>query len=108
MGINYAIHRENCVSFNLVQEFIEIEAWLLLTFFLCLDNQSISVHSIFMYQKLQMFEKCDSSNREKLTVSSFKSQQRITAKFELVFVSTQENAFAFKKTSLHAKKTQIS
>ena len=104
MGINYAIRRENCVSLNLVQEFIEIEAWLLLTFFLCLDNQSISVHSIFMYQKLQMFEKCDSSNREKLMVSSFKFQQRITAKFELVFVSTQENASAFKKISLRAKK----
>ena len=31
-------HRENFVLLNSVQEFIEIQAWLLLTFFLCLYN----------------------------------------------------------------------
>ena len=34
------------VLFNSVQEFIEIETWLLLTFFLCLRNQLMSIHSI--------------------------------------------------------------
>ena len=32
-------HRENCVLLNSVQECFEIEAWLLLTFFICLYNQ---------------------------------------------------------------------
>ena len=39
-------HRENCALFNSVQEFIEIETWLFLTFYLCLQNQSVSIHSI--------------------------------------------------------------
>ena len=33
---------ENCVSLSSVQEFIETEAWLLLTFLLCLQNKLIS------------------------------------------------------------------
>ena len=40
--------RKNC-SIQLVQEFIEIEAWLLLAFFICLHNQLISTHSIVTY-----------------------------------------------------------
>ena len=39
-------HRENFVLLNSVQEFIVIQAWLLLTFFLCLHNQLISVYYI--------------------------------------------------------------
>ena len=39
-------HRENFVLLNSVQEFIEIQAWLLLTFFLCLHNQLISIYYI--------------------------------------------------------------
>ena len=38
--------RKNCVLLTSVQEFIEIEAWLLLTFFICLHYQLISIHSI--------------------------------------------------------------
>ena len=34
---------ENCVLLNPVQDFIEIEAWLLLTFFMCLQNQISSI-----------------------------------------------------------------
>ena len=34
-------HQEKCVLLNSVQEFIEIEVWLLLKIFLCLHNQSI-------------------------------------------------------------------
>ena len=44
-------HRENCVSLNSVQEFIEIGIWLLLTLFLCLHNQLISIHSIVTHIK---------------------------------------------------------
>ena len=36
-------HKENCVLLNSVQEFIETEAWLFLTFFLCLHNQLVSI-----------------------------------------------------------------
>ena len=39
-------HKQNCVLLNSVQEFIETEAWLLLTFFQCLRNQIISINSI--------------------------------------------------------------
>ena len=38
-----AILTGKTVVLNLVQEFIEIEAWLLLTLFICLHNQLISV-----------------------------------------------------------------
>ena len=31
---------------NLLQEFIEIQVWLLMTFFLCLHNQFISIYYI--------------------------------------------------------------
>ena len=34
---------------QLVQEFIEMETWLFLTFFRCLHNQLISIHSIVTY-----------------------------------------------------------
>ena len=40
-----------------------------------------------------MFEKCNSSNRQKWMVASFSISTGFTAKFELVFVLTQENAF---------------
>ena len=42
-------HRENCVLLNSIQEFIEIETRLLLTFVLCLHNQLVSIHSIAAY-----------------------------------------------------------
>ena len=50
------------VFLNLVPEFIETEVGLLPTFFLCLRNQLIS---IVAYKRAQMFEKCDSPNRQK-------------------------------------------
>ena len=37
---------KNCVSLNSVPEFIEIGAWLPLTFFACLHNQSSCIHFI--------------------------------------------------------------
>ena len=43
-----------------VQKFIEIQGWLLLTFFICLHNQLSSSNSLIV----QMFEKHDSSSRQ--------------------------------------------
>ena len=42
------------------QKFIEIQGWLLLTFFICLHNQLSSVNSIIV----QMSEKHDSSSSQ--------------------------------------------
>ena len=36
---------KNCVLLNSVQEITEIEAWLLLIFFICLRNKLSSIHS---------------------------------------------------------------
>ena len=47
--LNDTLSRKNCVLLNSVLEFIEIEAWLLLTFFICLHNQLSSMHSIVTY-----------------------------------------------------------
>ena len=71
---------------NSVQEFIEIQACLLLNFFLCLHNQLVSVHSIVTHQRAPMFEKCNSSNRQKRMVASLSISARFTAKFKLVIV----------------------
>ena len=43
-----------------VQKFIEIQGWLLLTFFICLHNQLSS----FNYIIVQMSEKRDSSSEQ--------------------------------------------
>ena len=44
---------------DLVQKYIEIQGWLLLTFFICLHNQLSSFNSI----AVQIYEKHDSSSR---------------------------------------------
>ena len=65
LGTNFLVndtHRANCVLLNSIQEFINLEAWLLLTFSLCLHNLLILIYSIVA---CQMFEKCNSSNRQK-------------------------------------------
>ena len=49
-----------CALLNSVQKFIEIQGWLLLTFFICLHNQLSSFNSIVV----QMSEKRDSPNRQ--------------------------------------------
>ena len=41
-----------------------------------------------------MFERCDSSNRQKWMVASFSISTRFTEKIELAFVLTQEDAFS--------------
>ena len=42
---------KNCVLLNSIQEFIEIQCWLLLTFFICLYDQLSSIHSILHINK---------------------------------------------------------
>ena len=46
---------ENCVLINHLlhseKEYIGFEAWLLLTFFICIDNQLGSTHSILTYKE---------------------------------------------------------
>ena len=68
---------------------------MLLTFFLCLQNQLLSIHSTVTYWREQMFEKYDSSDRQKWMVPSFSISARFTAKLELLFALTQENAFSW-------------
>ena len=72
----------------LIQKFIEIQGWLLLTFFICLHNQLSSFNSIIV----QMSKKRDlsvESKNEWLLLSV-----TLTAKLELVFALTFENAFS--------------
>ena len=64
------------VLVNLVQEFLEIEAWLLLTFFVSLHSHLSLIYSIVTYYREQMFEKGDSSNRQKMNVWSFQQGLR--------------------------------
>ena len=76
---------------SLVQEFVEIEAWLLLAFSFCLHNQISSINFIDTSQ-----EKGYSSNRQNkewLLLSA-----GFMTKFELVLVLTQEKAFILKST----------
>ena len=54
------IRRRTCALLNSVQKFIEVQGWLLLTFFIGLHNQLSSFNSIIV----QMSEKRDSSNRQ--------------------------------------------
>ena len=77
-----------------VEIFIEIQGWLLLTFFICLHNQLSSFNSIIV----QMSEKRNSSNRKWLLLSV-----TFTAKLELVFVLTFKNALQFALQFLNKK-----
>ena len=65
----------NCVLLNSVQEFIEIEAWFLLTFSICLHNQLSSNIPLSRIQDC-MFEKDDSLNRQKVKGCSFRQVLR--------------------------------
>ena len=52
-------HREKLC---LTQFSIRMAAWL--TFFICLDNELSTIHFIITYERVQMFEKCNLSNRQ--------------------------------------------
>ena len=45
------------VLVNSVQEIIEMEAWVLLRFYLCLHNQLDFIHSIVTYWRVKVFKK---------------------------------------------------
>ena len=49
-------HGRTCALFNSVQQFIEIQGWLFLTFFICLHNQLSCFNSIIV----EISEKRDS------------------------------------------------
>ena len=84
---NQKYSQRKTVSFNLVQEFIEIEAWLLLTIFLYLHNKVLFMP--LSNNRAEMFEKGGSSNRQKMNGSSFQHVLRQNLSRFLVFVSTQ-------------------
>ena len=64
-----------------------MQGWLLLTFFICLDNQLSPFNSIILQMSEKRVHQIDSKNEWLLFSVTF------TAKFELVFVLTFENAF---------------
>ena len=59
------------VLLNSVQEFIAIEAWLLLTFFIGLHNELSSIRTIDTYERAHVFENGDSANGQKMNSCSF-------------------------------------
>ena len=71
-----------------VQKFIEIQGWLLLTFFICLHNQLSSFNSIIVQMSEKQIHQVGSKNEWLLLSETF------TVKLELVFVLTFENAFS--------------
>ena len=75
-------------------KFIEIQGWLLLTFFICLHNQLSSLIPLSYRCLKNVIHQVDSKNEWLLLSVTF------TAKLELVFVLTSENAFSW---SFHFK-----
>ena len=69
-------------------KFIKIKGWLLLTFFICLHNQLSSFNSITVQMSEKRVHQIDSQNEWLLLSVTF------TAKLDLVFVLTVENAFS--------------
>ena len=67
---------------------IEIQVWLLLTFFICLHNQLTSCNFIIVQMSEKRDSQIDSKNEWLLLSVTF------TSKLELVFVLTFENAFS--------------
>ena len=97
---------KTCVLVNSVQEFTEIEAWLLLIFFICLQKkvQSIKFYT-FQYHILNStdvkYSTGNSSNRQKMNDHSL-------PKFELVFILTQKNASSERFQSKVNRKSIVS
>ena len=73
---------------DLVEKFIEIQGWQLLTFFKCLHNQLSSFNSIIVQMSENMIHQVGSRNEWLLLSAAF------MAKLELDFVLTFENAFS--------------
>ena len=84
---------EKLVLLNSVQIFIEMQGWLLLTFFICLHNQLSSFNSIIVVMSEKrvhqnILDQIESKNEWLLLPVAF------TAKLALIFVLTFENAFS--------------
>ena len=79
---------EDLALLNSVQKFIEIQGWLPLTVFICLHNQLSSFNFIIVQMPEKRVRQIDSKNKWLLLSVTF------TAKLELVFVLTFENAFS--------------
>ena len=77
-------HMEELV---LVQKFIEIQGWLLLTFFICSHNQLSSFNFIIVQMSENLIHQLDIKNEWLLLSVTF------LTKLELVFVLTFKNAF---------------
>ena len=95
---------EKLVLLNSVQIFIEMQGWLLLTFFICLHNQLSSFNSIIVVMSEKrvhqnILDQIESKNEWLLLPVAF------TAKLALIFVLTFENAFS---ESFHFKATRKS
>ena len=71
-----------------MKKFIEIQGWLLLTFFICLQNQLSSFDSTTYRCLENVIHQIDSKNEWLLRSITF------TAKLELFIVLTFENAFS--------------
>ena len=67
---------------------MEKQGWLLLTFFICLQNQLSSFNSIIVQMSEKLVHQIASKNEWLLLSVAF------AAKLELVFVLTFENAFS--------------
>ena len=78
------MHGRTCALLNSVQNFIEGQGWLLLTFFICLHNKLSSFNSIIVQMSEKRDSSVDSKNEWLLLSVTF------TAKLGLVFVLTFE------------------
>ena len=77
-----------------IQKFVEIQGWLLLTFSICLHDQSSSFTSIIVEMSENVIHQIDSENEWLLLFITF------TVKFDLVLVLALENSFSW---SFHFK-----
>ena len=71
------------VLLNSVQELIEIDAWLLLIFFIYLHIELNSINSIITCKRVKVFEKGDPSIRQKMDVCSFRQLLRLNLRWFL-------------------------
>ena len=78
-----------CALLNSVQKVMKIQGCLLLAFFICLHNQLSFSDSVILKKSEKRVHQIDSKN-ELLLLSV-----TLTAKLELVFVLTFENAFSY-------------
>ena len=91
---------KTCALLNSVQKFIEIQSWLLLTFFICLHNQLSSFNSIIVPRILERASTSRSYRCLKNVIHQIDSKNEwlllsvtFTAKLKLVFILTFKTIF---------------